>query len=107
MPDVALRLTLGRELTSARRAPLKPHAEPRADIVDPGVLAREQLRVAHVHPARLERDARGDADPDPELGLEQDAAAELDLVVKRVLEFRRRAGVDREPDPGANEDPVA
>ena len=48
-----------------------------------------------------------DLGADPELGLEQHAAAEVDLVVGQVLEFSRRAGVDRNAEAGPDVDPLA
>ena len=48
-----------------------------------------------------------DPGADSELGLEQDAAAELDLVVGRVLEVPSRAGVDGKPEAGADEESIA
>src|SRR5205085_765880 len=40
---------------------LKTEVQPHADIVDAGILAAEQLRVAHVDPARLDAGAAGEA----------------------------------------------
>ena len=44
--------------------PLKGEVEPHAEVVDPRVLLPEQLRVAHVHPARLDAEAAVDLRPD-------------------------------------------
>src|SRR4051812_44551195 len=63
--------------------------------------------MAHVHPACLDSRALGDADPNADLGLEQDAAAELDLVVGKILELLVRAVVDGDPDSGPDVDAVA
>ena len=73
----------------------------------PGILAAEQLGVAHVDPARL--DARAGSltcAPIAELGLEQDAAAECDLV-GAVMNFVGRAVVDRDAEAGPDVDPAA
>ena len=76
---------MGRKRPSAYRA-LKPQTHSRADIVDAGVLAAKQSGVAKVDPADFDREARGEAEADAELGLEQDAAAQREPVgaIERV-----------------------
>ena len=68
---------------------------PQPEIVDAGILAAEQLRVAHVDPARFDAEAIVDLRADRDFGLEKHAASELDLVVREILEFLRRPVVDR------------
>src|SRR5207253_3007895 len=86
---------------------LKTEVQPHADIVDAGILAAEQLRVAHVDPARLDAGAAGEANPDAEFGLEQDSAAEVDLVVGQILKLLSRTVVDGDSDPGADVNSIA
>ena len=50
-------------------------------------------------------DAVADLDADAELGLEQDAAAEVDLVVERSWNFAGRAGVDGDAEAGTDVQP--
>ncbi len=62
--------------------------------------------MAEVHPARLKQGARADAGANPDLRGEQDAAAEIDLIVGRILKLLRRAGVDGQAEARADEELV-
>src|SRR5207249_3914854 len=86
---------------------LKRQVQPYAQIVDSRILPAEELGVAHVHPAGFNAEAIVDLRADTELGLEQHAAAEIDLVVGEVLERLGGAGVDGEADAGPDVDALA
>src|SRR4051794_38568092 len=68
----------------------KAIVEAQADRVEAGILVPKDLGVAEVDPARLDRRARRQLDPDADLRLEQDARVEPDAVGRRVA----GAGVD-------------
>jgi hypothetical protein len=46
-----------------------------------------------VHPARFDAEPIVDPGSNAKLGLEQDSAAEVDLVVRKILEILGRSGV--------------
>src|SRR5437773_5979805 len=79
---------------------LKGQIQSDANIIDAGILTAEEGGMAHVHPAGFDAQPIIDPRADPELGLKQDAAAEIDLAVGEVLELLRRAGLDGDAESG-------
>jgi hypothetical protein len=76
--------------------------QPQADILDAGVLAAEQSRVAHVHDAGLDAYSAVDLRADSQFGFEQNAATKSDPI--GAIKIAGGASVDSKPDARTNVD---